>query len=199
MTNVLQEGGRALWNPYLDYFKALPAACRRNPFLAIDPREAADPIWLRFKTAVATHYSWAVPTDEAIFLIAGAARRVVEIGAGSGYWAWLMAQAGIDVIAYDAAPPAAVWHPVWPGDELAVLGHGDRTLLLCWPPFGTEMAANALAAYAGDQVVYVGEWLGGSANPRFFGLLAGAFEEVASVALPQWTMRTDRLSVHRRR
>lgn len=190
---------RRLCNPYLDYFMALPAGCRRDPALPIDARELFDPVWLRFKTAVATYYSWAVPTEQAIDTIARITGRVVEVGAGSGYWAWLMAQRGIDVIAFDAAPPAVAWHPVWQGDERVAFAHGDRTLFLCWPPFGTEMAANALAAFTGDHVVYVGEWLSGSANPRFFALLASGFEEVASVPLPQWSMRSDRLSIHRRR
>jgi hypothetical protein len=92
---VVSASGRSLWNAYREYFMARRADCRRNPSLAIDTREVTDPVWQRFKTAARATYSWVVPTDKAIFAIAGAARRAVEIGAGSGYWASLMALAGI--------------------------------------------------------------------------------------------------------
>ena len=61
------------------------------------------------------------------------------------------------------------------------------------------MAYNALAWHRGDYLVYVGEWMGGSANPRFFAALVSKFEAVEVVELPQWYNRDDRLTVFRRR
>jgi len=49
-------------------------------------------------------YAWAVPCTEALTAL----RRLsplVEIGAGTGYWARLLAGHGADVAAYDLAPP----------------------------------------------------------------------------------------------
>ncbi|KAG2453384.1 hypothetical protein HYH02_001608 [Chlamydomonas schloesseri] len=47
-------------------------------------------------------YAWAVPTAEALGLIAEVSGgRVVEVGAGSGYWAGLLARRGVDVVAVD--------------------------------------------------------------------------------------------------
>src|SRR4051794_21992422 len=60
-------------------------------------------------------FAWAVPSDEAIEEIARHGP-IVEIGAGTGYWAWLLAQAGADVLAYDRAPHAPPhWHEVREG------------------------------------------------------------------------------------
>jgi hypothetical protein len=188
-----------LGNPYLTYFLSLPAACRRDPAEPVDARELASPAWLRFKAAVAAHYAWAVPTEPAVDAVARHTARVLEIGCGSGYWAWLMAQRGIDVLATDPAPPPHVWHDVHIAAEGEAARHPDRALFLCWPPYGAGVALASLSAYRGDLVIYVGEWLGGSAEPGFFALLAAEFEPVEAVALPQWAHRTDSMLVLRRR
>jgi hypothetical protein len=148
---------------------------------------------------LAAHFSWAVPSEEAIDTVARHTQHVVEIGGGSGYWAWLMAQRGISVRAFDVQPPAFMWHPVEAGDERAVLQHPGRTLFLCWPPYGSLMAVRALSWYGGDLVVYVGEWRLGCAEPLFFTTLDLEFAAVESVAIPQWFARDDRLYVFRRR
>lgn len=189
----------ALLNPYHDFFEALPASFRRDPSVPPSAAEWLVPDWLAFKAAIARHFAWAVPTDEAIAVIGRHTKAVVEIGAGSGYWTWLMRQAGIDVAAYDTDPPPHTWSEVRRGDERAVRDHPDRALLLCWPPWASAMALDALSAHAGEHVVYVGEWMGGSAEPHFFATLVSRFECIDTVAIPQWSMRDDRLMVFRRR
>jgi hypothetical protein len=61
------------------------------------------------------------------------------------------------------------------------------------------MAFNALDSHRGGQFIYVGEWMGGNANPRFFALLASQFKVIDTIAIPQWYMRSDFLAVFRRR
>jgi hypothetical protein len=61
------------------------------------------------------------------------------------------------------------------------------------------MASRALAAYGGEHVVYVGEWMGFNAEPNFFASLLWFFECIEAVDIPQWYMRNDRLMVFRRR
>ena len=188
-----------LQNPYLDFFRALPPACRRHP--SVPPSLAAlmAPDWQAFTAAIARHFAWAVPTGEAIAVIRKHSASVVEIGAGSGYWAWLMQQAGIDVAAFDLDPPPFTWAEVKRGDERRASDHPDKALLLCWPPWAAGVASRALAAYRGEHVVYVGEWMGYNAEPDFFASLAWFFECIDSVDIPQWCMRDDRLLVFRRR
>ena len=193
------QGVATLDNPYLAFFRALPPSFRRDPSQPVSAVELAMPDWLRLKTAIAAHFSWAVPTDAAIQAIGDHATRVIEIGCGSGYWAGLMRQAGLAVTAVDMLFPAFAWHPVVIGSEAEAAEHPDKALFLCWPPFADPMAARALAAYAGTYVIYVGEWLGGSAELKFFTRLARDFDAVAAVAIPQWYMRDDRLIVFRRR
>jgi hypothetical protein len=190
-----------LLNPYLDFFQGLPASFRRDPWVA--PSVAAqlqNPDWLTFTAAICRQFAWAVPTDEAIALIGKySPGGVVEVAAGSGYWAWLMRQAGIDVAAFDLDPPAFTWSGIDRRDHSAVSDYPDKTLLLCWPPWATGVAAEALAAFKGEHVVYIGEWMGCNAEPNFFAWLAWYFECIDGAAIPQWYMRDDRVFVFRRR
>jgi len=183
----------------LEFFAALPPLFRRDPTVAPSAVELAMPDWLALKAAVARHFAWAVPTDEAIDVIAAHAASVVEIGCGSGYWAWMMAQAGIAVTAFDTAVPPFSWHRIEAGTEREAENHPDKALFLCWPPANDRMAHDALTHYHGDHVIYVGEWLGGSAEPAFFARLVQDFAAIAGAAIPQWYMRDDSLIIFRRR
>jgi hypothetical protein len=111
---------------------------------------------------------------------------VVEIGAGSGYWAWQLTQAGVDVAAYDPQRPGPnnqfnqhrLYHPVAEGDHEKAAEHPDRALMLCWPSYGAPFAKQALHTYQGDTLVYVGESEGGCcADDRFHRILRRDFAE----------------------
>lgn len=132
-------------------------------------------------------FSWAIPSPGDLLWIRDrlCGRRLVETGAGLGYWAWQLAQAGVEVTAYDAVQPAdnkytegEEWWPVLPGDHDAVKEHHDRSLLLCWPSYDEPWAAWSLASYQGDQLFYLGEgWGGCCANDAFFELLDAEWDE----------------------
>jgi len=80
-------------------------------------------------------YSWAVPNQAAIDIIA--AQPVLEVGAGRGYWANRVKQAGGDIIATDMFPPEDhTFCEVLPLDfSTAIREYGkDRALLMVWPP-----------------------------------------------------------------
>ena len=53
-------------------------------------------------------YSWAMPSEEALRCIVRHSKMcagIVEVGAGTGFWAALLASRGVDVLAFDKAPP----------------------------------------------------------------------------------------------
>lgn len=56
---------------------------------------------------LAEQYSWAIPSPGSLEFIVEQldGRAVVEIGAGTGYWAWMLTQMGVDIRAYDKNPP----------------------------------------------------------------------------------------------
>lgn len=174
---------------------------------------------------VTSVYSFAVPTDEALDAIASYGP-VVEIGAGTGYWASLLEDRGCDVVAYDLLDEAFhKWFPTGTGLLYAdvqrggvekAAEHADRTLLLVWPPM-SSMAIDALRAYAlagGRRLVYVGEGYGGcTADDAFFEALHTGcrsdwdtvvclhktpWREVRAVEIPQWDGLHDYLAVYER-
>lgn len=182
-------------------------ASERQPTLS--PLEAdAD----AFRTLCQTRarFAYAIPTEEALRLIATHAP-LVEMGAGIGYWAWLLRLRGLDVLAYDIAPPDTstrnlsfprrpCWTMVEQGDPSLLSQHADRTLILCWPPRADPMAAEALRAYTGQTVIYIGEEPGAtSGDEDFVALLASQWVLVETLNLPNWNMLHDRLCLYRRR
>jgi hypothetical protein len=155
-------------------------------------------------------YSWAIcsPGDIAWLREVLGGRHVVEAGAGTGYWAHQMEQAGIGVVAYDPneAGPGNVfarraWTTVLPGDHTVPERHPDRALFLCWPSYDDSWAAQALACYTGDLLIYCGEGESGcTADDSFFELLDAGWEEVADCpAHVSYMGIHDRLTAYRRK
>ena len=192
-----------LQNPYLDEFESLRPAWRVPPHM----RKLTMERYMARQRMVA-RYAWAVPNDEAIATLVRHSP-LVEMGAGTGYWAWLVRQAGGDILAFDRYPPPDArnrwhagehpWAEVLPGGARILTRHPGRTLFLCWPPEDEPMAEQSLLSYGGSTLLYAGE-LDHSAegSPRLPHPFEG-WEPVESIDLPQWESIDDRLFVLRRR
>jgi hypothetical protein len=173
-------------NPYLEIHRVL----QDHPGLARELRKKL--IWA---------YAWAVPSDEALAEIA-AHGPVLEVGAGTGYWAWLLAQTGARVRAVDTEPQQSPrWLPLEAPDTERDQAFGAETLLLCWPPLDSPMAYEALRAYAargGSRVAYVGEWRGRTGDAAFHDELETAWTREREIEIPRWPGFEDRLYIYRR-
>lgn len=158
-------------------------------------------------------FSWAIPADGALAVVSRYAP-IVECGAGMGYWAAALRARGVDVAAYDRAPPAATqransyhssgrgpWTQVRAASAVAaVAAHPDRALLLCWPPYDDDSASYAaLRALRGDIFLYIGEGQGGpTGSVRFHRELELNWSPVEQVEIPRWPRLHDRLIVYQR-
>jgi hypothetical protein len=162
-----------------------------------------------YRRDMVERFAWAIPSDKAITAIAKLSP-IVEIGAGRGYWAYLLRKAGADVVAYDLYPhghpewwrpngDGGAWTEILRGGAIAASRHPDRTLLLVWPPM-TPMAADALRAYRGSTVAYVGEGRSGcTGDDAFHRALDREWQEVRTVSLPNWDGIHDDLTIYRRK
>lgn len=177
----------------------------------------------RGRDRLVRRYSWAIPDPVTLqFIAALSSKGIVEVGAGTGYWAWQLSQLGVDVVAYDLKPPHV--HPngfhqlqevkteadcvlredtffdVQPEDAaVAAARHSDRVLMLCWPPYRETMAVRALEAFQGDRVIYIGEGDGGcTGGARFHATLAAQWDEVATHRPVQWYGMHDWVTVYDR-
>lgn len=138
-------------------------------------------------------YAYAIPSPETVDWVAQfcGGRRIVELGAGRGYWAEQLSRAGLTVEAFELEPPGETdnvsfpqamgqvntWYPVIAIDALSFEGRSEDVLFLCWPPgWGNAMASEALSAFesaGGSRVVFIGESKGGkTGDDAFFDALS---------------------------
>lgn len=156
-------------------------------------------------------YSWAIPNKAALIELAKLSP-IVEIGAGTGYLAYLLRKMGVDMLAVDEHPADSrrkanryhsftkAWTKIEVGGVEKVKEYPDRNLLLCWPPYDEPMAVNCLRAYKGKVLAYIGEGLGGcTADNQFHDLLEDDFECVERIDIPQWDGLHDFLSIWKRK
>lgn len=150
-------------------------------------------------------YSFAVPCDEALDTLASLGP-VVEMGAGSGYWAYLLRKRGVDVQAYDKSPGkknpyefTKRWTGVVHGLPGKLKKRADRTLFLSWPDYNTSFASRCLEHYRGDTVVYIGEgWGGCTGDDAFHQMLERDWTEAKEIRIPQWDGLHDSFVVYKR-
>jgi hypothetical protein len=191
-----------------------------NPAWDIWARAAGHDPGDRLRPLVSHSMAFAIPSP---LHLAEVARHgpLVEVGAGTGYWAWCLRQLGVDIVAYDRFPPQThparpdqwrgalaaggqrnawfdcYWTQVIRGGATAAARHPDRTLLLVWP-YGA-MAHRALEAYRGGRVIFVGEWDTPTVNdPPFFRRLERGWRRLRVMPAPQWPGTRSELIVLQR-
>lgn len=164
--------GHASWSDYFDWQSE--HSKRRHSFTA--------------------RMSWAIPSLDAIQAIAEFVGQdsVLEIGAGSGLWAYLLHDAGLEVIATDNHSRNDTAQGIWYHTErikhTTAIRHYPtcNVLMLCWPNYNDHMASASLHAFKGSKVVYIGEGEGGcTGDKNFHKALQRDFTHTL-VEIPQW-------------
>ena len=180
----------------------------------MDPQQMRDDRWppstmeeFLVRDEFIRRFGFAVLTPEAVEAIRPH-NPILEVGAGSGYWAWELQQAGVDVVATDPGTGRyrcvggdgwSSWTSIKKITALrAIRRHPTRTLLTVWPDLA-DWPVKALRAYRGKRVIYVGEFNGATADQAFHDLLERDFEEERIVTLPVFYGLHDRLMIYRRR
>ena len=143
-------------------------------------------------------FSWGVPTSDTLEFIQLVdtqynISQFVEVGAGTGYWGFLLRQRNMYIIPIDANPchvsSSNGFHTLDSGNVppfcRVLEGRPDflrrlvgfRNLFLCWPPrerdlFSsspelTNLALNSLTNFQGDTLLFVGEGLASNNRIRY--------------------------------
>jgi hypothetical protein len=163
------------------------------------------------RRSLVERFAWAVPTPAAIKTLVDLSP-VVEIGAGTGYWAYLVRKAGGEILAFDSDPPLSssqnsyrhrvqYTEVLLGGPEvLKTMPPRFQTLFLCWPPYSDSFAYDCLVTFKGKNVVYIGEGeFGCNATDSFFRQLRRHWIDVREIVLPQFYGIHDRMRVLRRK
>jgi hypothetical protein len=134
----LQNGAGSLWdtNPLLALY------CHLAAHSPLSSKCSVASIEQRFdwRTCICSYFAWAVPNAAALHALL-ALGPLVELGAGTGYWAWLLTRMGGDIVAYDVGQSHEgqgyrFRHQVVRDGGTEVLKRKEydkRALLLCWP------------------------------------------------------------------
>lgn len=202
-------------NPFWDAVKDFvePDSLSGNPVVGeyrLDRSVEESVAKLPNRQRLVRQYCWSIPDPDTVAFVAAHARNgVVDPIAGTGYWAYLLGQLGIDVVSYDLNPGTVLHHNGWHGADLyatvdakdgteAVAQHPDRTLFLSWPPYETEVGARILTAYAGNRLIYIGEGQGATGDGELRLVLEKDWTEVDSHQPVRFWGVQDRVTVYER-
>ncbi|MBD2480366.1 hypothetical protein H6G79_36095 [Anabaena sp. FACHB-83] len=155
------------------------------------------------RVSLARQFAWAVPNQEAIEYLVSLSP-IIEIGAGTGYWAFLVRQAGGVIRAFDEQPYdngycSNKWTEVEVGNPSTVADYPDHCLFLCWPPGYSPMAYQCLLNYSGDRVVYIGDTDGATGCTRFRKLLQHDWRLERRIEIPRFPGMFDSLVLYHRK
>lgn len=172
-------------------------------------KQGKETAWEARRRLVA-QFAWAIPNAEAIDTLVAFSREcgngLLEVGAGTGYWAWKIHNRGGTILATDHHRPTkgenefghnARYIDITKVDAVqAVRAWPDRLLFMCWPPFDTPMAKDALRAYQGPSFAIVGEPAGGCTGcGEFWNDVESEWKLRKEVEIPQWEGIHDALFI----
>ena len=192
-------------NPYYEQAK---------PFVVVDDewylRTHLDQSYTKRRELV-QEFAWSIPTDEVVKSLAASHKKgIVEIGAGTGYWAWLLQQCGVHVMPFDSAPPSKGANPYRHVKEWTTVHEGapqtlqmfapNWTLLLSWPPYSESFGADCLKSFKGDKVIFIGEDEGGcTGTDEMWNIFRHHWDLIDKLDIPQWQGIHDRVMLYTRR
>jgi hypothetical protein len=152
-------------------------------------------------------YAWAIPNKKAIKELCKYSP-LVEIGAGTGYWANLVKQMGGIVDCYDKYlldknyyKHTTHYTNIKEGDESILNNISPKVnLFLCWPPYNSSMANKCLNIFKGNYLIYIGEGYDGCTGDNMFHEeLEKKWEEINVINIPQWFEIHDYMFIYKRK
>lgn len=151
-----------------------------------------------------THFSFAIPSFDILEEIS-LYTPIIEIGAGTGYWAYLLKKYfQVDIICYDKMPffnyTRKKWFKVMKGTPKVLREYSNRTLFLCFPSRKTSMANDSLKYWKGKYLIFIGEYRSGlNANDVFFNRLDSHFTLKTTKDLFNWEGMYNKLKIYQRK
>ena len=156
-------------------------------------------------------FGFAIPGIKAIKAIKNySPHGVTEIGAGLGYWTYLLKQYGVDAVAVDLQNPLEnsffknsqksphIWSNPVVANAADYLKTDDskRSLLMIWP---LNYVTKALASYSGNTIFMIGEWATGATDTgNLFDENQSEWEIIDQIEIPKFYDIYDLLTVHQR-
>jgi hypothetical protein len=114
-------------------------------------------------------FAWAIPDERALRILERFSP-LIEIGAGKGYWAKLLRDRGVDIVAFDkfvfnessrSNACTSCFTEVMEGgpEKLQLPSMSHRNLFLCYPDESESMSIAALEIFSQEYLIHVGEMI----------------------------------------
>lgn len=151
-------------------------------------------------------FGFALPCREAIDKLK-ALSPIVEVGAGTGAWAALLAKNGADIIATDAEFDTGYrflsgrfCHVSRMNAKNAIRKWPKRNVLMIWPCYRSEWSTEAIREIKpGRTLALISEGEGGCVGTdSLFRNLDVRFKHIERIKIPCWYGIHDRLDIYRR-
>lgn len=145
-------------------------------------------------------FSFSIPTLEALQFITSY-QPILEIGAGSGFWAALLKRNNCDIIATTIDNESYPFSKKFSEIEYlpaidAIKKYPDRTVLCSWP--SVDNWVEKALPYIKNNLILTGE-LESIASDKFYDILEDEFKEINTHPLPRWLILIkDVLNVYKR-
>lgn len=171
-TNKVDSSSHPASNAYYDEVMQLKATIPHwDNLFSDDAQDCMQDEWIRVHIigkSLVGRFSWAIPNEKSLDVLSHFSP-LVEIGAGKGYWGYLLRSRGVDILCYDKEPSSlsSAWIDVLKGGPSVLRKMPtERNLFLSYPDEDGSMAIECLNHFKGDYVIHVGELI-------HFGSLAG--------------------------
>jgi hypothetical protein len=146
-------------------------------------------------------FGFGIPCHETVSAVASF-YRILEVGAGSGFWSYWLRQRGCDVIATDPTDPPSQWlDDIVRVDAQEALRkfHGRAAVLLVWPHFVEDWPVALVRNLPRKTALcYVGEGPYGCCAPLQFFLELGrqSLKMIYAHPSPSWAPTRDFLTIY---
>lgn len=145
-------------------------------------------------------YAFGIPDQKAIDELVNLSP-LVEIGAGSGYWAYLIDKNGGDIIAFDNFDRKdqfeKEWFNVMKGTPEKLEKYPDRNLFLCWPENDDPMGELAVKKSQSNKVITIGEGKNGcTGNDGMHYILNKDYTLEEIIEIPTWFNNNDSMFIY---
>lgn len=183
-----------------------PCRAEFGPDFQDDWRHVSESGFYGARRKIIQQFGFALPCREAINALKTLSP-IVEVGAGLGAWAHILAGNGVDIVATDLCFKtgygfyAGRFHPVSRMSALnAVRRYADHNVLMIWPCYSAEWPTRAAREIRpGRHLALISEGEGGCvAADSLFQLLDKRFRFIKSIRIPCWSGMHDRLEIFQR-
>jgi len=159
---MIPKTKKAKINPYCDYWCW---SCQELEWAGPDPGTVNVRTSHHILPVFMHHFGCVVPSYECLEVIRQTAggRKVLELGSGNGYWAYMLRRMGVSVTAVDNLQ--SEYRTLWISDTVvhdgvkyleADNGARDAVLLLVYPIVGMDFTSKILKAYEGNVICVAG-------------------------------------------